>query len=274
MCGIMAKKYKIVLPASGPKPSYYEAYVGYIENLFLSPSFSIEKKGVVNGTKFIMSIDSINIVIDYSDHPDIKYEWLKYPYFKFHYNKKKFEKFENVHPFSPISFYDWNKFNSIKNSISYTCGSNYILNMQEAKANALERRNYVHNILVKEYKSFVVIQNNMTQIDYWKKINDCLVHVFVPGARNDMLDRGHMQYLAFGCCTIAPPIVDELPYEGKMIDNVNYIQCAEDYSDLIEKIEWCKSNKEKCIEIGQNAKKMFDECCTPQRLWQWILEKI
>jgi hypothetical protein len=145
--------------------------------------------------------------------------------------------------------------------------------MQRPGGNATERRQLVHKILTAEYGQDAQI-NFITQEYYWARINDCLVHVFVPGARNDMLDRGHIQYLAFGCCTIAPPIVDELPYDGQLVPGVHYVACAPDYSDLLEKIEWCRENRGECVIIGNNARALFERTSTPHKLWSWILEKL
>lgn len=265
--------HKVVLPASGPKPSYYNAYVKYLRNIFEDCGVNVVLQGVVTGTKFIAQIDGKDVVFDFSDHPDIRNDWLHLPYFKFHYWVERFRKHENIHPFAPISFYDWNQFRRLSDVVTYNCVGP-ILNMQEAKRNALTRRIEVQKMLSEKYGSDFITKWNKSQVEYWKMINKCLVHVFVPGARNNMLDRGHIQYLAFGCCTIAPPITDGLPFGSELFSNVYYVECKEDYSDLIEKIEWCRKNKEFCIEIGNNAKKLFNKTCTPQVLWQWILKNI
>ena len=107
---------------------------------------------------------------------------------------------------------------------------------------------------------------------YWKRINDCLIHVFIPGARYNILDRGHLQYIGFGCCTIAPKISDILPYYKKLEPGVHYVQMKSDYSDLIERIEWCRYHRQKCIQIGINAQKLFRKTCTPSSLRVWIEE--
>jgi len=145
--------------------------------------------------------------------------------------------------------------------------------MQRPGGAAKERREYVQDMLRRQYGS-VVITDSVPQIDYWKKINNCTTHVFIPGARNDMLDRGHIQYLAFGCCSIAPRITNVLPYYGKLVPGVHYVECKPDYSDLIAKIEWIRSNREHAVEIGRNARVLFEQACTPEVLWNWILLSI
>ena len=51
--------------------------------------------------------------------------------------------------------------------------------------------------------------------------------------------------------------------EQLLQDGVNYISVKEDLSDLIEKIEWCKSHDDECKQIAENsvnlAKKILDK---------------
>jgi len=263
--------HSIVLPKEGPKPSYYNAYIGYLSRIFRDCGIECGFQGIAQGTKFIAQINGKEAVFDFSDHPDIRYDWLHLPYFKFHYSKDRFKEFENIHPFAPISFYNWDQFRQLKKQIVYKC-KGLVLNMQEAKCNAFERRTKVQKMLLEKYDSDLVTEWKKPQVEYWRMINKCLVHVFVPGARNDMIDRGHIQYLALGCCTISPLITDELPYNNKLISSIHYIQCKSDYSDLIEKVEWCKKNQATCVEIGKNACKLFEETSVPEKLWGWIIE--
>ena len=41
--------------------------------------------------------------------------------------------------------------------------------------------------------------------------------------------------------------------------NVHYIPVKEDLSDLIEKIEWCRNNDDRCRKIVENANRFYDE---------------
>jgi len=264
--------YSVVLPASGPKASYYSAYVGYIRGLLDACGQSYRVEGKVEGTKFLMHINDKSVAIDYSDHYDVCEHLFDRPYFKFHC-PSYLKKHENVYPFAPISFYDWKEFAVLRKSIRYTCNNDTVLNLQEPRAGALKRRKYVQEMLRDKFGTSVITKSNLPQKDYWKLINNCLVHVFVPGARNNMIDRGHMQYMAFGCCTICPRIMDELTH-GKIRAGCHYVECKADYSDLIEKINWCKRHRDACREIGVNAQRLFDTSCTPQVLWELIRSKI
>jgi hypothetical protein len=192
--------------------------------------------------------------------------------FRYHYwaGRHVSEKF---YPITPISFHSWRQYHSLKGFVDYKCNSDIVLNNQEPKANALFRRENVQEILASKYKN--KLDTTITsQTTYWMKLNNCLVSVCVPGARPDILDRGQIQQWAFGGCTISPFLKATLP--GFIIPKpgTHYIECKLDYSDLIEKIEWCRENREKCIEIGRNAKKLFEETCLPGKVLAWISENI
>jgi hypothetical protein len=272
------KKFKIIVPEkSVPRPKYYDVYVKYFINILKDNNLQLEFKGTDNDAKFLALINQKKIGIDYSDHPIIDNVLLSQcdVYFKFHCRKTHTEN-KKIVPFTPISFYDWERWRQLQNEITYTCNNNVVLNIQRPYGNAVERRKLVRGMLYEKYKlkNELIYSPHYTQEEYWKLINNCLVHVFVPGCYNDMLDRGHAQYMSFGCCTISPRIVDLLPWGKKIIPDYHYLMCKPDYSDLIEKIEWCKQNKQKCVQIGYNAKRLFLSCCTPQKLWQWILHNI
>jgi len=275
--------YNITLPATGPKLSYYNAYVGYFRSILDYNHVPYSLDGCINvgevvfptATKFLMKFNNKKVVIDFSDNVAHMPDWEKFDaHFKFHYTRSIQGDCKTIYPFAPISFYDWEQYNKLQKVIHYSCNNNVVLNMQRPGGNALERRKKVRNILNNKYGKDAILQPKDTQEDYWKRINNCLVHVFVPGCRNNMIDRGHIQYLAFGCCTISPRITDELPYDGILIPGVHYIMCKDDYSDLLDCVTWVRNNRTRAREIGRNAKELFQKSCRPEKLWDWILEKI
>jgi len=268
----------VIMPEkSAPHEEYYKRYVRYIKNILLENKVSISYEGVDFDTRFVMNIDGVEVSIDYSDHPQVNQKLISKckASFKFHF-REEHTTISDLYPFAPTSFYDWKEYRRLKKSIKYTCNSDIVLNVQKPYGNAKERREYVRDALYAKYKKSgnYIYSPYYEQEDYWRLINDCLVHVFVPGCYNDMFDRGHIQYFAFGCCTISPRIVDILPFNKKIIPGIHYIECKSDYSDIVEKIEWSKKNRNKCREIGKNAQKLFEYTCTPKRLWKWILSKI
>jgi hypothetical protein len=260
---------KAILPAAGPKQSYYEAYVWYVRNILLDEGISIDYKGQAKFNYFEMVLDGKLKFIDYSNFHNT-YKFSGKDYYKFQWNK---DKHKNAFSFTKLSFFDWDQYRKLKEQICYICNSDVIISMQRPRAGAKERRTFVQEFMKKRYDKNFVTEFVPKQIDFWNTINDCLVHVCVPGARNDILDRGQLQCMAFGCCTISPVLTDGVAWNRDLEPSVHYIACKNDYSDLIEKVEWCKQNRQICIEIGQNAKKLFEETSTPAKLVQWLLEE-
>ena len=52
---------------------------------------------------------------------------------------------------------------------------------------------------------------------------------------------------------MAKPSVDSWLMESTLIPNYHYILLKDDYSNVLEKVEWCNKNPEKCIQIIKNA---------------------
>lgn len=268
---------KVKFPKDIKPHKYYLWHAMYLRKVLEASGVQIElvkDTTVYNG--FTIDVDGIIVFIDYSNHLELFGGYKRYQvYFRYQYTNEHHGKLKNMYPFAPISFYDWKEFYNLRKKIKYGAKGNTILNIQtphlsEKRYGCYERRNRVQLLLKSRYGDDVVLKREKNQVDYWKRINSCLVHVFIPGARLDILDRGHLQYMAFGCCTISPPIIDMLPYYRKLEPGIHYVQIKPDYSDLIDKVEWCKHNRRQCIEIGHNAQKLFNATCTPTSLRDWI----
>lgn len=266
-------KSPVILPAEcHPRAVYHTRYISYLISIFEACGVKYKLEGTDKDTVFYTEINKKKVFFDYSDyHRIVKTCPKNVPYFKYHHSSFS-KKFKNVFPFTPTSFTNWEQYFELSNGIHYKAAGDLIICKQKPYGNAVERRKKVLGMLKKKYKGSITTKSDDPQRVFWKMISECLVAVFVPGATNDMLDRGHLQYLAFGCCTIAPPIVDRLPYGKKLLPGVHYIQCAPDYSDLIEKIEWCREHRAVCRKIGRYAKKLFLKTSTPNKLLEWLLE--
>ncbi|MEM9023253.1 MAG: hypothetical protein AAGB22_05910 [Bacteroidota bacterium] len=224
----------------------------------------------IGGAAFPIRINGREAIVDFSDFPHLLPNVKDYAIcLKFHYSEGWHEGHTKVVPFGPVSFYDWNDFKGLGRHINYHAKGNRVLHNQRAYAAARERRRNVQIMLRKRYGA--QLDGRITpQHAFWRKINNCLVSVCVPGARNDMLDRGQFQYMGLGCCTISPPLRTVLPQYQKLLPGVHYVACAPDYSDLIERVEWCRAHRQECREIGANARKLFLSVATPETLWSWI----
>ena len=51
--------------------------------------------------------------------------------------------------------------------------------------------------------------------------------------------------------------------EDHLTPNIHYIEIKNDFSDLLEKIEWCENNTDKCIEIVNNANNFMKQFENP-----------
>ena len=154
---------------------------------------------------------------------------------------------------------------------------------QRPYAGALERRIKVQKLLKDSFpntgyapgQSCNVLTDIVDQVRYWREINEIECAVFVPGYCNNIWDRGQAQYMAFGCYTISPSLPEVLPFNRLIIPGVHYAQCKDDYSDLVDLImqKRLNSNQSSYKEIGENAKKLFQETCTPEAIGKWIKSK-
>ena len=261
---------KIIFPRTTTPRRYYDVHPAYLLEIFRKLGFLVEfcDDTTVGECAFGVGIDSNEAIFDYWDlllTPDDDRVC-----FKFHFSDGIHTPDGRLFPFAPVSFYDWDQYFELKNKIKYVAGD-VVISAQRPYCDAKARRVKLQATLKSKYggKAMTAI---LPQESYWEAINGALVHVFAPGARADMLDRGHIQYLAFGCCTISPKIINILPFWEKLEPNIHYIECGGDYSNVIQLVEWCRSNKDACIEIGRNAQNLFETTCTPNKLIEWIDE--
>lgn len=254
---------------------YYDSHYLFLRYLLSNAGLTI--KGYKERRKergFIIFYGDNKILIDYGDHHLIAKDWQDFDIqFRFHYSKKTHGDLSGIFPLTPISFYSWDRYVELQAKINYTCNTDKILNNQKPGAAAKERRTRAQKILKQRYHTDLDMEITDKET-FWKKTNDCLVSVCVPGARNDILDRGQFQYMAFGACTISPALDIKLPYWREMEAGVHYLSCLPDCSDLIDIIEYCKNNRDTCRAIGRRAKALFFDVGTPDKVWSWMKECI
>jgi len=251
---------------------YYRYHYNFLLQIFKEAGVDIElcPNTELDTTHFVIGINNKKVLIDVSDDPKLHPKYKDYDAcFKYHVTEHIHDGIKNLFPLGAMSFYNWDNYFELEPQLEYTCNNNIVLNNQRVYANAKERRSKVQNLLKDKYGNEVDFKLT-DQETYWKKTANCLVSVHVPGYRNDILDRGQFQMMAFGGCTISPKINTILPYNISLVPGVDYIQCKDDYSDLIEKIEWCKTHREECIKIGKNAKDLFMAFGLPRQIVNWI----
>lgn len=255
-------------PKTALKPLYKAIHHDWlscmVSHLFGKDDVTFADLSVEAGPNFVFYYEDRPINIDYSDHHDVfqSRHYPTAPTFKFHCGLSLPG---NVFPFYPVSFYDWEQYFQLCDTIKYGAAG-IVTCRQRPYGNAVKRRQAVQ----KGFPRYATTL--LPQVDYWREINKISSAVFVPGAREDMLDRGQFQYMAFGACTISPRINDNFPMP--LIPDVHYICCDDSYNNLHEKIDWVKSNPNEAKDIGENAQRYFQDYCTPQALWQYLIYKL
>ncbi len=72
-----------------------------------------------------------------------------------------------------------------------------------------------------------------------------------------------------------PPKFESWLMEGLLKPYRHYVPLADDFSDLEQKLNWCKKNKKKCIKIAKNARlfvKQFMNLKKEKKIYNKILE--
>jgi len=229
----------------------------------------------IGDNSFFCLIDNHPVIFDYSDDGDgcNNQIFAEGKIFKFHY-KKHYESIDYIYPFSPVSFYDWNQYQSMSERIKYTAAGKMILNNQRSYGNAIMRRELAKKILRSTYPMNELDFSITEQFQYWKKIEKCLVPVFICGQNTNILDRGQLQYMALGACTISPKLPKIFPFNKSLEPDKHYLMIQNNNTDLCKTIDWCKSHRSKCVSIGKRAKKFFIDTSLPQKITSWIFKVI
>lgn len=230
---------------------------------------------------FSCLVNDKQIIIDYADHSTRSWKYLypNIPYFKF---QTTLPLSDNIVPLGPPMVgvkrvgskgATLREYNELKEEYNYTPGS-MILCKQLPNGAAIERRNYVHNLLTETFAERADTDAQANQIDFWRAHETCLASVCVPGATNNMVDRGHIELLGLGVCTISPELFTVFPDNQILIPDHHYIKCADDYSDLIDIIKHLENNLDLCKRIGDNGRQFYDQVYSPKEYWSWIIGNI
>lgn len=250
---------------------YYQSHYLFFKFLARAEGMAVREVHMPRqGRGFEVRANGLRMLIDFGDHFQSAGDNDRFDLcFRYHYSHERHGNETRTFPLTPISFYDWAEYHELQKEIHYTAESDMVLNNQKPGAAAKVRRTVVQTRLQKHYGAAFDMSITNKQ-GFWEKVQHCLVSVCVPGARNDILDRGQLQYWAFGACTISPLIDIRLPWFNLPQPGVHYVECAADFSDLVDRIEWCRNNRVACRTIGAAAKELFLGCCTPAQVWSWI----
>lgn len=246
---------------------YWNIHYKYLLNIFEYLKCNIQYK---ERPELIVTINNKDFLFDYYDYHDLRaVKRNDLPIFKFHCH----EETNQVFCFPSVSFYDWNEYYQLEEEIKYNPKeSDLISSRQLPYAGALKRRLEIQKLLNYHFGNKILLKV-IPQIDYWKEIEKISIAVFIPGWCNNMIDRGHIQFMGFGCCTISSNLPEKLPFNQNFVENVHYIKCKDDYSNLIDLLNDALL-KNKYIEIGRSAKILFKKTYTPKIIGELIRSKL
>lgn len=220
-------------------------------------------------------LDDKQIVFDYIDWDFVVYaeKYSNIPYFKSHHLNDGYS-LDNTYAIGPVMLYPNStikQYLQTHDTFNYKCSNNIIKSKQIPSGNALKRRRDIQALLKNNFKG-VDVNPYTPANEFWSDHENCLASVCVPGASNNILDRGQMELMCLGVCTISPNIPTKISWDKELIPDVHYLQCKDDYSDLINILKWCMENRERCEKIGNHAKELYSLYLTPTKYWEWIIK--
>jgi hypothetical protein len=279
---------ELIFPANFETTKYkwvhYYFFIEYAKAAKVNVKFVDETSKVYIGGSnvpyFSCLINNTQIIVDFKDHTNkVCIDSYNLPYFKF--QSKEHQRADGIIPLGPpiigMHFDDARAlpdvYFKLQQQFNFSPG-NLICNKQLAYRRAFERRNTVQAMLTKHFKDRIDIAGRGAQEQFWKIHENCLAAVCVPGATNNMVDRGQMELIGLGVCTVSPELYTVFPWHQKLEPGKHYIKCNDDYSDLVDILKELDRNKDYAKKIGDNAKQFFNNYFSPEKYWQWILENI
>lgn len=227
-------------------------------------------------TKFEIEIDGKSVLIDLADIEKDAAQSLPIidkfdAVFVVHWFNDIHDGLDNVYPLCPVNFTDWSLFGELRQAVEFAPTKNKLILNNQRPMGDRWRREKTTKLIKRHYpvqSDTMYYKNN--QRKFFMNINNALVSIHIPGCRDDILDRGQTQMFGLGVCTISPFMKETFAGNIEVEAWKHYVPCERDVSDLIDKVEWCKENIDKVKEIGENAKKLFDDNIHPKKLVEWI----
>ena len=253
--------FRVTFPADMGQ-QYYNLHFKYVLNILkeLDCQITIEERPA-----FTVTIGKKTFLMDFADTNDVARTTL--PVFKFHCH----EETDNVFAFPPVSFHNWKQYELLLDGVKYKA-EGVLSNRQRAYGNAKSRRSALKMLLQMRYPDTRTEQ--IPRIKYLQEVEDTFIAIFSPGWCNNMLDRAQFQYMGLGCCTMSPRLPEILPFGKTLVPGIHYIMCKDDYSDVPDLVEFFRETPNACIEIGNNAKELFQEIAIPRSIGKWIKRKL
>ena len=268
---------------------YYQFFLSYVENVenlkieliedtdevFSHSINDVNQWGngfscTLNDKQFIVDIKDCHL-IDYTEHfPGI-------PYFK--YQKSEKSNTQTL-PLGPpmcatlgngsVTKQNMTDYFNLRKSFVYNPEGMILCKQRKLSYKKFCRRPEIQRTISQNFSNYDVSFQKDSSLNFWKKHKGCSASVCVPGYRDTILDRGQLELIGLGVCTISPELDTILCYNQKLIPDVHYIKCKDDYSDLVDKIKMLQSDKKLCKKIGDNARDFFDTYMVPHKYLEWV----
>ena len=245
----------------------------------------VETMNFPGESMFYFAVNGMRGVIDFHNFADARnkeapnwdYEDLTVPIFKSHYSRDiTYPK--NFFPLAPtLCQYGHGRAGMVADLVGLLTDPSFEITpqvgftcKQEPRGKALHRRNKVRGLL-KEHFPDTDLKFNNPPLEFWNMHKTKLAAICVPGLTNNMLDRGQAELMMLGVCTISPYLPEVLLGDVRPEPNVDYLQCADDYSDLID---ICKSlTPERAKQIGDNARRKM-AALQPKPFWDYVIRTL
>lgn len=222
-----------------------------------------------------MVVDGVEVVVDASNYCDTHHHAVNHR----HWFRYDFLSVMAAYPFyahfPKMSFFDWQLFVRLCREVRFNpAQSSKILCVHgEGRGAATHHARVAARKTLETAFPRSVHTAWQDQESYWRLAGDCVCSVHVPGAWNNLLDRAQWQMMALGVCTVSPTIHNTV-LGDQLVPDVHYVACLDDYSDLIEVVEWCRSDPRRTERIGDSAARFFADHGTPRRIWESVKARI